>query len=190
MVITMNLRFIFALEIKKLQTIKTSFMRHFENISQEELQTLENAVSQIALLIAISDGNINHEETEWATKLVHIRTYSSSATLRHFYEEVEANFNIKLADLMKSTPKDTEPYKTVLFDKIAEVNSILAKLDPYTAFDLYRSYLTLAKSVAKSSGGILGFWSISKEEQKLIDLPMITPIAKPDDFEEEEEEEA
>lgn len=162
-------------------------MRHFENISQEELQTLENAVAQIALLIAISDGGINQEETDWAAKLVHIRTYSSSPTLQHFYEEVEANFNIKLADLMKNTPKDTESYKTVLSDKIAQVNPILAKLDPYTAFDLYRSYLTLAKSIAKSSGGILGFWSISKEEQQLIDLSMIRPIAKPDDFEENEE---
>ncbi len=162
-------------------------MRHFENISQEELQTLENAVSQIALLIAISDGDINQEETDWAAKLVHIRTYSSSATLQSFYEEVEANFNIKLADLMKNTPTDTESYKTILFDKIAQVNPILAKLDPYTAFDLYRSYLTLAKSVAKSSGGILGFGSISKAEQQLIDLSMITPIAKPDDFEESEE---
>lgn len=163
-------------------------MRHFENISQEELQTLENAVSQITLLIGISDGEINHEETDWASKLVHIRTYSGSASLYPFYEEVEANFNIKLADLMKNTPKDTESYKTVLFDKIALVNPVLAKLDPYTAYDLYRSYLTLAKSVAKSSGGILGFWSISKEEQKLIDLPMITPIIKPDDHIEEEEE--
>lgn len=187
MVITTNLRFIFALEIKILQTIKTSFMRHFENISQEELQTLENAVSQIALLIAISDGDINDEETDWATKLVHIRTYSGSGTLHSFYEEVEANFNIKLADLMKNMPKDTEAHKTVLFEKIAQVNPVLAKLDPETAYELYKSYLTLAKSIAKSSGGILGFWSISKEEQKLIDLPMITPIAKPDDFEMEEE---
>ncbi len=162
-------------------------MRHFENISQDELQTLENAVSQIALLIAISDGNINQEEMDWATKLIHIRTYSSSAALKHFYEEVEANFNIKLTDLMKNTPTDTQSYKAVLVDKIAQVNPILAKLDPYTAFDLYKSYLTLAKSVAKSSGGILGFGAISKEEQKWINLPMITPIVKPDDYEEVEE---
>lgn len=155
-------------------------MRHFENISQEELQILENAISQIALLIAISDGAINKEEIDWASKLVHIRTYSGDKSLIHFYEEVQANFKIKLNDLIKNSPKDSEACKTFLIEKIAQVNPILAKLNHETAYDLYKSYLTLARSVAKASGGILGFGSISKKEAKLIELHMITPIAKPD----------
>ena len=94
-------------------------MRHFENISQAELQILENAISQITLLIAVSDGIINKEEIDWASKLVHIRTYSGDKSLIPFYEQVEANFKIKLNDLIKNSPQDMEACKTFLSEKIA-----------------------------------------------------------------------
>jgi len=41
--------------------------------------------------------------------------------------------------------------------------------------------------VAKSSGGFFSFFSISKHEEKWLDLSMIKAIARPVDFEEEEE---
>ncbi len=154
-------------------------MRHFEKISQAELQILENAISQITLLLAMADGVINKAEIDWALKLVHIRTYSGDKSLIPFYAEVEANFKIKLNDLIKNSPQDMEACKTFLFEKIAQVNPILAKLDPETGYHLYKSYVTLAKSVAKASGGILGIGSISFNEAHLINLPMITPLAKP-----------
>ena len=164
-------------------------MKYFENISHEELQILENAISQITLLIAVSDGDVNKEETDWASKLVHIRTYSGDNSLLAFYEEVEANFNIKLNDLINTSPKESEACKAYLSEKLADVNPILAKLEPETAYHLYTSYLSLAKSIAKSSGGFLGFGSISHNEAHLITLPMITPIAQPTVEEEEEDSE-
>ena len=154
-------------------------MKNFENISAEDLQILENAVSQIAVLIAGADGQISKEETDWAVKLTHIRTYSGDNSVKDFYKEVEANFNIKIGDLMKNASKDTAKRQLALTADISKVNDILAKLDPETAYHVYHSYVTFAKSVAKSSGGILGFGSISTEEARLIGLPMITPIAQP-----------
>ncbi len=186
MVVTTILRFIFALENLKSKTINRFYMKHFENISNEELQILENAISQITLLIAVSDGDVNKEEIDWASKLVHIRTYSGDNSLLAFYEEVEANFNIKLNDLIKNSPKESEACKAYLSEKLADVNPVLAKLDPETAYHLYKSYLTLAKSIAKASGGILGFGAISHNEAHLITLSMITPIAQPTVDEEDE----
>ena len=143
-------------------------MKYFENISQLELQILEDAISQITLLIAVSDGEVNHEETDWASKLVHIRTYSGDNSLLAFYEEVEANFNAKLNDLINQAPTESAACKAYLSEKLAAVNSVLAKLAPETAYHLYKSYLSLAKSIAKSSGGILGFGSISHNEALLL----------------------
>ncbi len=157
-------------------------MEHFENISAEELRVLENAVSQIALLIAGADGKIDKEEMDWASKLTHIRTYSGEKSLQKFYAEVEANFNIKLSDLMKYSAQNVAERQATLSANIALVNPILAKLDAHTAYYVYHSFVTLAKSVAKSAGGILGFGSISAAEGKLIGLSMITPIAKPVDL--------
>ena len=160
-------------------------MEHFENISQAELHILENAVSQIALLIAGADGAIDKEEMDWAAKLMHIRTYSGEKSIQRFYAEVEANFNIKLRDLMKLGSQNLTERQAALSASIAQVNPILAKLDAETAYHVYHSYITLAKSVAKSAGGILGFGAISGAEEKLIGLSMITPIAKPVDEKEE-----
>lgn len=163
-------------------------MKYFENISQEALQILENAIAQITLLIAVSDGDVNHEETDWAAKLVHIRTYSGDNSLLAFYEQVEANFNIKLNDLINHSPRESEACKAYLSEKLSAVNPILAKLEPETAYHLYTSYLSFAKSIAKSSGGFLGFGSISKNEAHLIELAMITPIAQPIDEDEDNAE--
>ena len=130
-------------------------------------------------MIAGADGQIDKEETDWAVKLTHIRTYSGDNSVKDFYKEVEANFNIKIGDLMKNASKDMAKRQSGLIADISKVNDILAKLDPATAYHVYHSYVTFAKSVAKSSGGILGFGSISTEEARLIGLPMITPIAQP-----------
>ena len=154
-------------------------MKHFENITSEELNILEDAVSQIAVLIAGADGKIEKDETDWVSKLMHIRTYSGDDCLHSFYEEVEANFNIKFRDLIKNSSSDLAQTQATLSALIARVNPILAQIDPRTAYQLYHSYITLAKSIAKSSGGILGFGSISGAEEKWIHLPMITPVAKP-----------
>ena len=104
-------------------------MKHFENITHEELLVLENAVSQIALLIAGADGTVNKEEMDWAVKLTHIRTFSGDQALQNFYAEVEANFNIKLRDLMKLSSQNLAERQATLTVSIAEVNPILAKLD-------------------------------------------------------------
>jgi hypothetical protein len=155
------------------------FMTHFENLSPSELQQLEEVVVQISILVAGADGTIDAEEAAWADKLAHIRGYSGEKWLQEFYDAVAANFKIRFNDLVKSLPTDTALRQTTLATEIAKVNPILAKLDAKTAYKMYHSYQTLALSIAKASGGLLGFGSVSRAEQKVVDLPMITPIAEP-----------
>ena len=154
-------------------------MIHFESLTPEELNILEDAIPQIAVLIAGAEGKIDVKETDWAAKLTHIRTYNSSEDLHEFYKQIDANFAIKFAELKKFSSSETEIRQTNLSENLSKLNPILAKLDHKTAYHLYDSFLSFAKNIANLSGGVLGFHSLSKEEKKWVGLPMINPIAPP-----------
>ena len=63
-------------------------------------------------------------------------------------------------------------------EEIADIlNEIFAKLDKGFAAELYKSYLSFATSVAKSSGGVLGYAAVSPEEERLLGLSMINDPA-------------
>lgn len=163
-------------------------MKFFETLTQDELLHLEDAIPQIAVLIAGADGNIDAEEKAWADKLTEIRSYASDAVLHEFYHDIHVNFPIKFNDLVNNLPADTTTRQQVLSDNLSHLNPVLAKLDPRVAHHLYVSYTSFAKSIAEASGGILRFGTISQAEKKWIGLPMITPIAEPVQNEEQTEE--
>lgn len=164
---------------KKITLENFLFMTHFENLSPSEIQQLEEAVVQISILVAGADGSIDAEEAAWADKLTYIRGYSGEKWLQEFYDGVAANFKIRFNDAVKALPTDTALRQTTLATELDKVNPILAKLDAKTAYKMYHSYQTLATSIAKASGGVLGFGSVSRAEQKVVGLTMITPIAEP-----------
>jgi hypothetical protein len=156
-------------------------MIHFENLNQEELVVLENAVPQIAVLIAGADGKIDVKEEIWAEKVTQIRGFAGDKWLNDFYDEVHANFAIRFRDLVKSLPTETKERQASLFADLEKINPILAKLDAETAFKLYKSLKSYASQVAHASGGILGFHAVSHDEEIWLNLPMITPIEEPVD---------
>lgn len=154
----------------------------FESLSEEQFTILKDAIAHITILIAGADGDINHKETEWATKLTHIRSYNFAEPLNAYYEAVGKDFSEKLDKLIENAPKDVKERTDMLSRKLSEVNAVLPLLDNHVGAELYSSFLSFAKHVAKSSGGFFGMMSISKEESALISLSMIDPI----EYEEEE----
>lgn len=154
----------------------------FESLNDQQFATLKDAIAHITVLIAGADGNIDHKETEWATKLTHIRSYSNPEPLGAYYEAVGVDFASKVEHIIENAPKDVKERTELLSRKLAEVNSILPKLENHVAAELYNSFKSFAKHVAKSSGGFFGMMSINKDEAALIDLPMIEAII----YEEEE----
>jgi hypothetical protein len=154
-------------------------MKHFENLSQEDLVVLENAVPQIAVLIAGADGKIDVKEEIWAEKVTAIRGFAGDKWLNDFYDEVHANFAIRFRDLIKHLPTETAKRQEVLSSELEKINPILAKLEATTAFKLYKSLKSYADQVAHASGGLLGFNAVSHDEEVWLNLPMITPIEEP-----------
>lgn len=161
-------------------------LHQLNNLPDDELQELYDAIPVITLLIAGADGDIEDAELEQSEKITRIRGFSGGEIMQDFYDHIGKDYKERLARWAKIVPKDTAERNAELSARLEKLNPILAKLSNPLGAEMYRSLTTFAKHVAKASGGFWGFGSINKEEAELIDLPMLTPIH----LEEEDEEEA
>jgi len=163
-------------------------MKHFEHLSELEISILKETLPKVGALIANADGKVDIDEVYWAEKMTNIRTYGEPHELNDFYNEVAKDFKQRFEAEIKSLPDNTEEARKCLSEDIARINDILPKLGPDISYRMYKSFTTFAKHIAKASGGFLGFFSIDSEEAKLIDLPMVNPIAKPEGYIEKQAE--
>ncbi len=157
----------------------------FSQIPAQEYQDLKDAFAKITIYIAGADGSIDEEETSWAAKVTEIRSYKMTDDLLDFYKEVHLEFDNKLSHFMANLPTNTAERNTIIESHLSNLNSTLANLDPKVGAHLYKGYVTFAEHVAKSTGGILGFFSIGQAEKALLGLSMITPIIVENTEEEE-----
>jgi len=155
----------------------------FNALDEREYEILKDAVCWVTILVAGADGLIEKKELDWANKITGIRTYSGPKTLQDFYKEVDTNFSDKVESCINFLPSNTDSRNKELSEKLSELNEILPKLPPKLGFELYNSYTKLGEQVAKASGGVLGFFSVSGEEKQAIELHMLNPI----EYNEEEE---
>jgi hypothetical protein len=157
----------------------------FPKFNEQQVELLVDAIPLITILIAGADGNIDEDEKEWANKLTKIRTYANPDLLQEYYKKVGEVYAARMEELIQSLPKDVDARSMAISEKLAALNPLLAKLEQHEGHLLYNSFITFAEHVAKSSGGFLRIGSISKAEAKWMELPMITPIAEPEDTEED-----
>ncbi len=157
---------------------------HFKAISQEEFEKLRESIALITVLIAGADGKFEKKELNWAEKIAEIRSYKMSESLIGFYQEVGKDFSSKLEEYVDAFPNNVSDRNRIIAERLEGLNDILAKLSPKLGASMYKSLTSFAKHVAKASGGFWGFFTIGPEEEKLIGLPMITPI----EYQEEEDE--
>lgn len=147
---------------------------NFAELPENEIAQLTDAIPYITILIAGADGEIEVEELEWAKKITEIRKFDHPGNMNDFYAKVGTNYSQRITQLMNELPGDTERRTEAIELKLAELNAILAKLD--NGNDFLDSFRSFAKHVAKASGGIFGFGSISEDEARLMDLHMLKPI--------------
>ena len=156
----------------------------FNSLTEEEFEKLKDAVPLITVLIAGADGNIQSNQLEWANKVTKIRSYNMKDEIKSFYLEVGKTFEQRLQYYIDAFPTNVADRTKLISDRLSYLNDILAKLEPEIGVKFYKSFISFAEHVAKASGGFLGFFSINKEEAKLIGLPMIHPIKSTADEEE------
>ncbi len=152
----------------------------YSGITRTEYEQLKNAIPAITILVAGADGTIEDHETDWAAKVTKIRSYNLPRRLSSFYKEVGKTFQEDVNHLKASFVTDPEGTKQQLKFQLATLNDVFRKLeDDELAHELYQSFLSFARHVARSTGGVLGWGSIGPEEQEIIGLTMIHPVPPP-----------
>ncbi len=145
----------------------------FSHLTEEEFNQLEDALALITILIGSADGEIDDKEITSAVKLTHIRKYFDKKELHDFYEKASEIIEDRIKELLDELPGDNRRRIDEVTRRLKDINPILHKLDVATATSIYKSLKSFAKHIAASSGGFLGAFSISREEEELIDLPML-----------------
>lgn len=158
----------------------------FEGLTDAEKQLMYDSIPLLTVYIAGADGKIEEEEVEWAEKVTKIRSYSYHESLQDFYAGVSEIYSDKLHGYIESLPNDVAERTKAIESQLSGLNDVLAKLDVNFAARFYKTLLSFAKHVAKASGGILGFGSISRSEEALLGLEFLTPIVI-DEVEEDED---
>jgi hypothetical protein len=149
----------------------------FKNLNESEKTALLDAPALIAVLIAGADNDIDQKEINYSEKIAHYRAGNNESMLQDYYLEVDKFIHDAIAQQINTLPKDLIERQNILSEELSKLNEILPKLDKGFASELYKSYLSFAKSVAKSSGGLWGYASITPEEERLLGLSMINSPA-------------
>lgn len=144
----------------------------FENLDGGEVELMLKAPFLICILIAGADGNIDNKEIRSG---IHVITESARGvqSMFNYYREVEQDFEDKLKILIQSYPFESEKRNPVLTEELAGLNAVLPKLERAFAVQCYKSFTSLARRIAESSGGLLGIKSVGEEESELLSLEMI-----------------
>lgn len=146
-------------------------------LSQDEREQLYDAIPMITVLIAGADGEITEAERSWAKKITHIRGFNNPERIQGYYEEVETRFETRVDELIEKLPLTVDKRNDILTEKLRALNPILNKLGYVYHKQLYKSFLSFARHVARADGGFLGVFAVNKKEDELIDLSMLEPAS-------------
>lgn len=149
-------------------------LKEFKSLSEEDRQIMMDAIPLVTILIAGADGKIDKKETERAARIQKVRSYDADEALLPYYKEVGKTFDNRLHELLSELPAGLEARQKEVSTRLAKLNEVFPKVDHFYAKNFYDSLLSFADHVAKSSGGILGFFSVSEAEEDWVKLPMIT----------------
>lgn len=149
-------------------------IREFGSLESREVELMLKAPILVCMLVAGADGKIDSKETNKAIAVTRRKARSSNALWQYFSVASE-DFEEKLRILLRDYPDSPSIRNEILVEDLAQLNDVLPRVDPSFQKRFYSLLLELAREVATSSGGLLGYNAIDKEEAKYIGLSMINP---------------
>ena len=148
----------------------------FENLSEHEVEGMFKAPILVCLLIAGADGRIDRREINEVIKIAEKGQKAQSAMGRYF-SHLHADLEDKIMIVIQSYPKDPDEWTRQLVEELSLLNGILEKVDRLFAVEFYAMLREMAQKIASSSGGLLGINSVTAEEARYLELPMLCPPA-------------
>ena len=153
-------------------------VHEFENLRPDEIEIMLNAPIYVSILIAGADGKIDNKERKEAIDVARSKQSRAREQLVEYYKLVGDSFEDKFNEFIDKLPEDIKDRNADIEHELRKLNFILPKIDRPFAIKFYASLKDLAKKIAEASGGILGYLSVSYEEQTLMDLRMINDPEK------------
>lgn len=152
----------------------------FKELTAEENVQITDAIPLITLLIGTADGFLDIRESEWAERVVKYRQFDNDESLKQYYKAVGRDFDDRLNHFIRLLPEDKSKVTASLVERLEKLNPVMKKLNAHDGHRLYEDFLSFARHVAKSNGGVFYMGSISPEEKALLDLSMIDAVAAAD----------
>ena len=149
-------------------------VKELAELSEAEAKAVLSAPALITVMIAAADDNIEAKELSWGAQVVDYRSHIGDEDLYDYYEAAEVYFDDNIKVLMAEEVAGHQDRISHIEQSLTAINGSLDKLNHLYAQKLAKSWRSLATQIAKSSGGVLGFGSISAQEKDLLDLKMIT----------------
>lgn len=149
-------------------------LREFEALEASEIELMLKAPILVCMLVAGADGKIDSREVNKAMQVAR-RKAKSNDILWQYFSVASEDFEDKLRILLQNYPNNAEARNQILVEELADLNPILPRVESSFRRQFYSLLKELAREVAASSGGLLGYNAIDKEEAKYIGLDMIRP---------------
>ena len=153
-------------------------IEEFKKLRDDEIEVLLKAPVLVAVLIAGADSKIDKGEIEQAIKVAESKKSRAREQLLPYYKEAGIDFENKLNHAIAELPSGVDERNDAITKELRKLNHILPKIDIAYAIKLHASLKDMAKKIAEASGGVLGYMSVSYEEAKLMDLPMLKDPSK------------
>ncbi|GAA0894795.1 hypothetical protein GCM10009122_44760 [Fulvivirga kasyanovii] len=153
-------------------------IEEFKNLTQEEVEVMYKVPVLVSILIAGADNDIDRSEIRQAVSLSKTKQTKAREDLIDYYKEAGKDFEDKMKVMIQQYPARSEERNPLIIAELEKLNSILPKLNNNFAQEFYGSIKDIAKKIAESSGGLLGYMAVGYEESKLIALDMIKDPAK------------
>lgn len=146
----------------------------FGDLTKEEQDLMFSAPALVSILIAGADDNIKEVELQVARDLAVYKSKTSEPYLRRFFEIASEDIGEKIDELIAELPGKASHRNPIIIKELKKINNILQRINFEFADQFYVALKDIARHVAESTGGILGYMSINNEEaEALNNLKMI-----------------
>lgn len=156
-------------------------LAEFKNLTPDEQQTMFDAIPLITILVAAADNELDEVELREAQRLADIRSFNVRGRLTAYYEQIDQGLSQRIMDIYNNLPAGLEQREEILWQRLRPLNDILRKLPKPYDYLYYHSFHTFAKHVAEAHGGFLRFITVGPKEARVMTLPMIDRMEKPDE---------
>jgi hypothetical protein len=148
-------------------------INYLDPLNEEEKLFLQKTPVLVSILIAGADNKIDKSEIKEALRISRYKPIKARILLKDFYSSIGDEFEFNLIEEIASLPREARKRTPLILEELKKLNIILPKLDRKFAIQFYESMKDIAKKIAKSSGGVLGYISVDYEESKLMELKVI-----------------